>query len=251
MTRKHAERNESVPQDASKGELGLWNSRPVAVWSDGESGLVFCRRFFKVFLTVSVSGRIRKGRKERREKKGGVKGEGVKRRVSDWLEIWLVIPGERQGEVCYPRRPCRPRFIRRRSRYPNGGHGSNWSRRHPRLRRRTGTRTRMTTSIRLPWLVTSSSSYILFYYWSESLFWNRNVSNGPLCSSFFYDAGCRICYWPSHEASCVCKACTHVRYWCRLLLGQLFVVSSIHCAFSTYRKPQSPYHMLDAEETSA
>ncbi len=53
------------------------------MWSDGESGLVFCRRFFKVFLTVSVSGRIRKGRKERREKKGGVKGEGVKRRVSD------------------------------------------------------------------------------------------------------------------------------------------------------------------------
>lgn len=55
------------------------------MWSDGESGLVFFRRFFKVFLTVSVSGRTRKGRKgkERREKKGGVKGEEVKRRVSD------------------------------------------------------------------------------------------------------------------------------------------------------------------------
>jgi hypothetical protein len=109
----------------------------------------------------------------------------------------------------------------------------------------------MTTSIRLPWLVTSSSSfssYNLFYYWSESLLWNRNVSNGPLCSSFFYDAGCRICYWPSHEASCVCKACTHMRYWCRLLLGQLFVVSSIHCAFSPYREPQSPHHMLGAEK---
>lgn len=260
MTRKHAEKKESVQQDASKGELGLWNSRPVAVWSDGESGLVFFRRFFKVFLTVSVSGRTQgregKGRegkgKERREEKGGVKGERVKRRFSDWLEIWLVIPGERQGEVCYPRRPCRPRFIRRRSRFPNGDHGSNWSRRHPRLRRRTGTRTRMTTSIRLPWLVTSSSSsYSLFYYWSESLFWNRNVSNGPLSSSFFYDAGCRICYWPSHEASCVCKACTRVRYWCRLLLGQLFVVPSIYCAFSPYREPQSPHHMLDAEETSA
>jgi hypothetical protein len=61
------------------------------VWSDGESGLVFFRRFFKVFLTVSVSGRTQgregKGRegkgKERREEKGGVKGERVKRRFSD------------------------------------------------------------------------------------------------------------------------------------------------------------------------
>jgi hypothetical protein len=42
-----------------------------------------------------------------------------------------------------------------------------------------------------------------------------------------------------------------VRYWCTLLLGQLFVLSSIHYAFSPYRKPQSPHHMLDAEETSA
>jgi hypothetical protein len=40
------------------------------VWSDGESGLVFSRRFFKVFLTVSVSGRTRKGR-EGKERKGG------------------------------------------------------------------------------------------------------------------------------------------------------------------------------------
>ncbi len=40
------------------------------MWSDGESGLVFSRRFFKVFLTVSVSGRTRKGR-EGKERKGG------------------------------------------------------------------------------------------------------------------------------------------------------------------------------------
>jgi hypothetical protein len=85
----------------------------------------------------------------------------------------------------------------------------------------------MTISIRLPWLVTSSSSssYSLFYYWSESLFWNRNVSNGPLCSSFFYDAGCRICYWPSNIWS---QLCLQGLYSCEVLV-QIIIRATVCC----------------------
>ncbi len=49
------------------------------MWSDGESGLVFCRRFFKVFLTVSISGRTRKERKGK-ERKGKEGEEGGRER---------------------------------------------------------------------------------------------------------------------------------------------------------------------------
>jgi len=46
------------------------------VWSDGESGLVFFRRFFKVFLTVSISGRTRKERKGKEGEEGGRERRG-------------------------------------------------------------------------------------------------------------------------------------------------------------------------------
>ncbi len=46
------------------------------MWSDGESGLVFCRRFFKFFLTVSISGRTRKGRKGKEGEEGGRERRG-------------------------------------------------------------------------------------------------------------------------------------------------------------------------------